>query len=115
MGDIIGFLDPRLSPDPDPSVRPDIVKACAWRYVRWKLGEPPAIADIYRRDWAARCVNGPDVDVPRQKAQIMALINDLRTAPAVLTPRLIAIRDRYASMEPLAAALIEKVLPPGSE
>ncbi len=114
MGDIIGFLDPLPSPYPSAAVRPDRVKACAWRYVRWKLGEPPVIADIYRRDWAAHCVNSSDVDIPKQRAEILTLINDLKTSPTEITPRLAAIRDHYAPMEPLAAALIEKVLPPGS-
>jgi len=112
MGDIIGFLDP-LQPALHPYMKRDRVKACVWRYLRWKVSRVPAFEDVYRRDWSARCVGPADIDEAKQKSGITSLINDLKTSPAELTPALAIIVDRYAPEEPLAAALIEKTLPAG--
>jgi hypothetical protein len=112
MGDIIGFLDPRFAAEP--GFRVDRIYACAWRYVRFTVSTVPRIADIYRRDWAASCRDNPDLDEAAQKAAILALVNEIKTAPEPqITPELAALRDRDAALEPAAVAIIEKALPPG--
>jgi hypothetical protein len=109
MGDVIGFLDPMQSAA-EPGIRVDRIKACAWRFVRWKLSTVAVITKIYDHDWTASCVNREDLDQAAQKAAILALVADLKAGPVTITPRLAAIRDRYAPEEPLAAAIIERYL-----
>lgn len=105
MGDIIGSLD--LDFDRVPGIKKDQTEACAWRFLRWRLADAK-FADIYEGDWVKSCVGTVTVTREAQEARVNAIVAEMKAAPILLNGDLIALRDRYEPLEPLAVELIAR-------